>query len=582
MIFEISSNRGLSKKGVSPFIASVLTILFGVLMLTLVLGVVNPIFSRAKDSSVITDAFQNLNLLNSVIKEVSSEAEGSKRTVAVSVSGGEYSINLTTDLLVFTYDPSEDMYLTGRKGDIYIERGSVFLDFFNWYVEDSTADPVWTNTSGQWIVDNYKYKGDGGLAYHNLGTLENYKFSGDIYNSSGATGGQIFMVAGNPERMVGFWSFDNKTGNKSYDYSANQNNGTFHGMNLTGNSTSGWQNSADCKAGLSCLKFDGSNDYVNVPESANLNLSNEITVEAWFKVSNLTYSNPIVRKGASSLTWDVNEDGIVDVSDRSITSVNYGRCYVLDEGYIGPPWPRWDIDEDGLCDISDITEVNSHLGETGKSTWFLQIQDNFYTRANENILVFSLGKSPETGEPLSVISSKTFTDDDLETWFHVAGTYDNSTISLYINGVLDNSTSVSGSFISNETLRIGAENPNGRAALYYFNGTIDEVKIWNVSLTAGEVAAEYELSAKKIKESGSQSIGAKTNASIVLANPDGITSFDNIKISRTNRKKQKLVIPYSNIDLNGTLRIVKGEHRVAVEHMGTNTTLNEPIIQITS
>lgn len=495
---KMKSNVGSNdNRGVSPFIASVLTILFGVLMLTIVLGVVNPIFKRVEDSSVITDAFQNLNLLNSVIKEVSSEAEGSKRTVSVSVSDGEYSINTTTDLLVFTYDPSEDMYLTGRKGDIYIERGSVFLDFFNWYVEDSKADPVWTNTSGQWIIDNYKYKGDGGLAYHNLSTLENYKFSGDIYNSSGGTGGQIFMLPANPERLVGFWPFDNRTGSKAYDWSGTGNNGTLEASSdfpSVGNSTSGWQSSSDCKAGLSCLMFDGVNDFVEVADSSSLNFS-EITVALWIKPSSDVRAGLVVKENTFYVlrTWTKKIGGAVRLG--ALTTYIY---------------------------------------------------------------------SSENAAPSDV-------------WTHAAFTYNGSGQRIYINGVESNSDSVTGAiYNSTEAVTIGNN------TVEFFNGTIDEVKIWNVSLSSDEIAAEYELSAKKIIESGSQSVGTKTpNAAIVLANPDGVTSFDNIKVSRT-QKEQKLVIPYSKVDLNGTLRIVKGEHRVAVEHMGTNTTLNEPIIQITS
>ena len=55
------------KKGISPLIASVLSILFGVIMLTIVLTVVQPTFKRAEDSSTVTDIFQNLQLKQSYI-----------------------------------------------------------------------------------------------------------------------------------------------------------------------------------------------------------------------------------------------------------------------------------------------------------------------------------------------------------------------------------------------------------------------------------------------------------------------------------------------------------------------------------
>jgi hypothetical protein len=506
----MKTKKSVEAKGVSPFIASVLTILFGVLMLGIVLGVVNPTFKRAQDSTVITDSFQNLNLLNSAIKEVASEAQGSKRTVSISVSGGEYSIDGTTDSILFTYDPSQNMYLTGTKGDIKIEHGSVFLDFFNWYVDDSTAAPVWTNTTGQWIVDNYKYKGNGGLAYHNLSTLENYKFSGDINNVSGSTGGQIFVTATNPERLVGFWTFDNASGAKAYDWSGNKINGTLTDMNTAGNSTSGWQNSADCKAGVSCLRFDGFNDYVDTGYTTTLGTNDDLTIEMWIKTN--TKASSQISAGFGSTTGDWNRIQL-DLD----TSGNL-RFYVRD----------------------DSGNANSYRDTT------IDLSDN--------------------------------------QWHHIVGTWDGSsdTATLYINGASkgSDSTNTLGAITISHALPIGALNNDGSVGLF-FNGIIDEAKVWNVSLSADEITAEYELSSKKIRASGSQTVNAKTpNAAIVLANPDGVTNFDDIKVSKTV-KEQTLVIPYSKIDLNGKLRITKGEHRVTITHRGTNTTLNKPIIEIT-
>lgn len=500
-------------KGVSPFIASVLTILFSVMMLGIVLTVITPTFKRAQDSSVMTDAFQNLNLLNSAIKEVASEAQGSKRTVSISVSDGEYIINATTDLLIFTYEPSEDMRLTGTKGDIEIEHGSVFLDFFNWYVDGSKAEPVWKNTSGKWVISNYKYRGEGGIAYHNLSTIENYKFSGNIYNVSGATGGQIFVTPTNPERLVGFWPFENASGTRAYDYSGNLNNGTLTNMADPPTGNSGW-NTTHCKYG-NCLNFDSSNDHVLMVDSNSLDVgTNDFTLSAWIKTSYTTNYQYIISKG--------------DVNPITGTSFYFLRVDTT-TGYASA----------GLRDGSDFTAVskagNSNIADGG--------------------------------------------------WHHILATFDRgSVVTIYVDGQNQGTEDISGesgTLGNSIDFTIGTRN-NGGAYGLYFNGTIDEVKIWNISLSAEEVAAEYELSAKKLRESGSQSVSAKTpNAAIVLANPDGVTNFDDIKVSR-EQKEQKLVIPYSKIDLNGTLRIPKGEHQVLIKHMGTNTTLSKPIIEVTS
>ena len=74
----------------------------------------------------------------------------------------------------------------------------------------------------------------------------------------------------------------------------------------------------------------------------------------------------------------------------------------------------------------------------------------------------------------------------LNTWQHVAGTYDGSKMRLYVNGVLVDSMSTSISFSSpSQNLTIGNwSNPSTDRT---FIGTIDEVRIWNVARTKAEI-----------------------------------------------------------------------------------------------
>ena len=76
-------------------------------------------------------------------------------------------------------------------------------------------------------------------------------------------------------------------------------------------------------------------------------------------------------------------------------------------------------------------------------------------------------------------------------WHHLAATYDGATMSLYVDGVLKSTnTSYSGSLPTNSyDVWIGrnytAESPG------FFNGTIDEVMILNISLSANQIEALY-------------------------------------------------------------------------------------------
>ncbi|GAB2868277.1 hypothetical protein GCM10027044_32510 [Hymenobacter ruber] len=70
-------------------------------------------------------------------------------------------------------------------------------------------------------------------------------------------------------------------------------------------------------------------------------------------------------------------------------------------------------------------------------------------------------------------------------WTHLAGTYDGTTMKLYVNGVLDNSQAASGSLTANAPFTLG----RNYAASRGLDGRLDEVRAWTRALTAAEVAA---------------------------------------------------------------------------------------------
>ena len=78
----------------------------------------------------------------------------------------------------------------------------------------------------------------------------------------------------------------------------------------------------------------------------------------------------------------------------------------------------------------------------------------------------------------------------LNQWTHIAVTYNGSTVVTYINGELKHTQSYNYGNIrkSNNILTIGARELSGPA---YFNGIIDEVRVWNRALSAQEIKANY-------------------------------------------------------------------------------------------
>ena len=64
-------------------------------------------------------------------------------------------------------------------------------------------------------------------------------------------------------------------------------------------------------------------------------------------------------------------------------------------------------------------------------------------------------------------------------WYHVAATYDGSSLRGYVNGVLDGTKLISGSLRTTDyALRIGAYAPvNGTVSKDFFSGRIDELSV---------------------------------------------------------------------------------------------------------
>ena len=88
-------------------------------------------------------------------------------------------------------------------------------------------------------------------------------------------------ILGNPKG--GIWHFNEGTGSIAYDSSDNYNHGTIYGANWT--------------TGISetALRFNGLTDYVKVPNSPGLDITSNITVEAWMKpqdfIENILYTS---------------------------------------------------------------------------------------------------------------------------------------------------------------------------------------------------------------------------------------------------------------------------------------------------
>jgi hypothetical protein len=78
----------------------------------------------------------------------------------------------------------------------------------------------------------------------------------------------------------------------------------------------------------------------------------------------------------------------------------------------------------------------------------------------------------------------------VNTWMHVAGTYDGAMVRLYVDGVLVGSLAKTGLIVSDSTpVIIGGNRNDGVVghAQELFRGAIDDVAIHNTALSAAEI-----------------------------------------------------------------------------------------------
>lgn len=163
---------------------------------------------------------------------------------------------------------------------------------------------------------------------------------------------------------------------------------------------------------------------------------------------------------------------------------------------------------DGINDYVQISDSNSlRPGFITVMAWFNVINKvpqqkivskteggSFSLSLNENnvcgtsnycFAIHSGGSYRTATAPISVINNGV--------WHFGSGTYDGSSVKLYLDGSLIASTTYAGSIAYSATpVCIGSESTSGScSAGEYLAGKIDEVKIYNRALSAAEILAAY-------------------------------------------------------------------------------------------
>ncbi len=149
----------------------------------------------------------------------------------------------------------------------------------------------------------------------------------------------------------------------------------------------------------------------------------------------------------------------------------------------------------GTDSYAEVNEFSLPQGNTSRTmeAWIRTTQSDNGTIMNwgntaanqrSGLLVVS-GRLYYVGEFNDLMGSTAINDGQ---WHHVAASYDGSMMTLYIDGVPDASSGMPAFNTSGTTLRIGrrALPDNGE----YFNGRIEEVRIWDYARSQAEIQAD--------------------------------------------------------------------------------------------
>ena len=143
---------------------------------------------------------------------------------------------------------------------------------------------------------------------------------------------------------------------------------------------------------------------------------------------------------------------------------------------------------------------------------------NFVFAAFDGNLIFGdqCGDADNIGTDMKSIESKKKVDDDK--WHFVTATYDGLVAKLYIDGVFEVSGPANGDFVTTiGGLDIGSA---PIAVSEFFDGSIDEVRIWNTPLSDTEINNLYKSNSAKFGSSEDSGWDQTKNAFSCIAGAD--------------------------------------------------------------
>ncbi len=229
----------------------------------------------------------------------------------------------------------------------------------------------------------------------------------------------------NDSTLVGCWPMEEGSGTMVIDATANGNDGT-----LVNDGGTMWVADRFGNAGKA-LHFDGTNQYVKVPDASSLHITGDITIAAWVKPEEVKTQ---------------------DVVKKAVTTGTYVQGYEL-----------------ALSSASGNCAVSGGTVPCG------------FSRFN------ATSAAPDT---YRIDTKATYSATDPWTLYAVTYTAEDTTLRIYKNGTLDNSRVVSELTIASNSLFLGFGAQlagTGPTASRFFHGSLDDIRIYSRALNLQQI-----------------------------------------------------------------------------------------------
>ena len=185
--------------------------------------------------------------------------------------------------------------------------------------------------------------------------------------------------------------------------------------------------------------------------------------------------------GGAAITCSGKYGCAVDVDGTGYVDGGHHSSFLVTQGTV-MAWVNFDHQDPGPG-AHDMQIAIMPAGETWDNPW-IGLGTWIHPSGSNSIAQANWGGEGTNYQP---DTSKGGVADD--TWTHVAATYDGTTLTHYVDGNLIDSVTQAGAigYTGSPRLTIGARNAQHPGN--FFNGMIDEVKLYNTALTQAEVQA---------------------------------------------------------------------------------------------